>query len=57
MKNPDLPHDKYHRFHENLVKTHELYSKMYFVVKNMGITIIHGKTLNEKTVSLGEGII
>lgn len=55
--NPELPSDKYHRSPENLMKTRELYPKIYSVIKDMDITIMYGKVPNEKTPSLEKGII
>lgn len=55
--NPELPSDKYHRSPENLMKTRELYPKIYSVIKDMDITVIYGKIPNENTSTLEEDII
>lgn len=55
--NPELPSDKYHRSPENLMKTRELYPKIYAVIRDMDITVMYGKVPNENTSSLEEGII
>ncbi len=55
--NPELPLNKYHRSSENLMKTRELYPKIYSVIKDMDITVMYGKEPNENTPSLEEGII
>lgn len=55
--NPELPLDKYHRSSENLMKTCELYPKIYSVIRDMDITVMYGKEPNENTPSLEDGII
>ncbi|MDY4172527.1 MAG: DUF6037 family protein [Evtepia sp.] len=48
-KNPMLPKDKYHRTCKNLLKTRELYPEIYYVTKDMDITIIYGIEPGRKT--------
>lgn len=55
--NLELPSDKYHRSPENLMKTRELYPKIYAVIRDMDITVMYGKVPNENTSFLEEGII
>lgn len=48
-KNTELPKDKYHRTSNNLMKTKELYPKIYEATKNLDLTIIYGENPGVKT--------
>lgn len=53
-KNPALPTDKYHRTSKNLLKTRELYPRIYSATKDMDITIIYGAKPGERTSKIKE---
>ncbi|EPY6469413.1 DUF6037 family protein [Clostridium sporogenes] len=55
-RNPRLPKDKYHRTKNNLLKTKELYPRIYEATKNLDITIIYGERPGDKTGKLWNAI-
>ncbi len=56
-RNPQMAKSKYHRRPENLMKTRELYPKIYSVIKDMDISVMYGKSPNDITDSLKKGKI
>ncbi|WP_373756874.1 DUF6037 family protein [Streptococcus ferus] len=54
-KNPRLPKDKYHRSKENLLKTKELYPKIYDIIKDKDITVLYGKEPGTETIRIKNG--
>ncbi|MFC3920227.1 DUF6037 family protein [Streptococcus lactarius] len=55
-QNPNLPKDKYHRTKGNLLKTKELYPKIYELIKDKDITIIYSQHQGAETAHIKSGI-